>query len=388
MMPAEKVVAIWRSGLLRGSETFIRNQGDALTEWRPAYVGATKIASVLARDTDVIAFPDTFAGRRGFLTLRLTGGSPRLGGQLAQLRPALVHAHFGGDGWLISRSAERLHIPLVITLHGLDVTSQAKAPGLRGMRHRRNLRTAFDRAALVIAVSDFIRSKAIDLGADPAKVRVHHIGVPIPPDPPAAPKRWDVIFVGRFVEKKGIDDLVEAVGGLGKPRPRTLFIGDGPLESPMRRRAAALGLDATFLGAQPPAVVSRCMAESRILVAPSKTAPNGDTEGLPTTILEAASLGVPAISTYHSGIPEAVVPGETGLLGDEGDRTALAGNIRRLLGDDGLRARLGRQARRRVETHFDLAKQTRRLETLYDAAVAARAMPHESGADTPARTRD
>jgi colanic acid/amylovoran biosynthesis glycosyltransferase len=360
-----KVVVIWRSVLLPGSETFIRNQADALTRWRPAFLGAVKVESVLARATDVAS-----GGRWSFWWLRLTGGSARIRRLLAELRPAVVHAHFGGDGWLISRSAERLGVPLIITVHGQDVTRQPNAPGLRGIRYRRNLRTAFDRAALIIAVSDVIRQKAIALGADPAKVRVHYTGVPAPLARAEAAKKWDVIFVGRFVEKKGIDDLVEALGLLPEPRPRALFIGAGPMAESIRARAAQLGLDATFPGAQEPAVVNRSMAESKILVSPSKTAPNGDAEGLPTTILEAARLGVPAVSTRHSGIPEAVVHGETGLLGDEGDRSALADNIGRLLADESLRTRLGDQARRAADDRFDLGKQTFRLEELYDAVAA------------------
>ena len=380
-MSAGRVVVIWRSALLLASETFIRNQGNALTEWQPTFLGATKVGSSIATDTDVIAYADTPRDKRAFLLLRLTGGSPRLRRLLTELHPAVVHAHFGGDGWLISRSAVHLSVPLVITVHGHDVTRQPNTPGMRGVRYRRNLRKAFDRATIILAVSEFIRRKAIELGADPAKVRVQYTGVPIPPAPLSAPTKWDVIFVGRFVEKKGIDDLIEAVGMVREPRPRTLFIGAGPLEKLMRERAAGLGLDATFLGVQEPAVVSRCMAESRIFVSPSKTASNGDAEGLPTTILEAASLGLPTISTYHSGIPEAVVHGETGLLCKEGDRSSLAGSIQQLLTDDALRTRLGRQARRHVEDHFDLTKQTRLLEELYETVAGGNGIPspHQPG---------
>lgn len=351
---------IWRSVLLPGSETFVRNQADALARWRPSFLGAAKLDSAIAREGDV-----TPRGRWPFRWLRLTGGSRTIRGLLSGLRPDVVHAHFAGDGWLISRTAAGLGIPLVITLHGRDVTLQPRAGGLRGWRYRRNLRTAFDRAALILAVSGHIRDRAIELGADPAKVRVHHIGVPRPVVP-AAPKEWDVLFVGRFVAKKGVDDLVEALGELRDPRPRALFIGAGPLLDDTRKRAADLGLDATFLGAREPGVVASSMAASRILVAPSKTAADGDAEGLPTTIVEAARLGVPAVSTRHSGIPEIVVHGETGLLGAEGDRTALAANIRTLLTDDALRKRLGEAARRTADTSFDLATQTRVLEDFYD----------------------
>ncbi|MEE6305349.1 glycosyltransferase [Plantactinospora veratri] len=369
---AAPTVVIWRSGLLAGSETFIRNQGLALPRWQPRFLGATRVGSPLAADTDVIAYPDGGRDRRAFLRLRLTGESPRLRRLLAELRPAVVHAHFGNDGWLISRTAGQLGVPLVVTVHGYDVTRQPHAPGLRGIRYRRNLRQAFDRAALILAVSGFIRERAIAAGAHPAKVRVHHTGVPIPAEVPDVPKRWDVAFVGRFVEKKGVDDLVEALGTLHDRRPRVLLIGSGPLEWPVRERAAALGLDATFLGAQEPSAVARHLAESKVFVSPSRTAPDGDAEGLPTTILEAASLGLPTVSTYHSGIPEAVLPGETGLLGPEGDRAALAGNIRQLLADDDLRTRLGARARRHVAEHFDLHRQTRLLEELYESVAVGR----------------
>ena len=368
---ADRSVVIWRSVLLPGSETFIRNQADAFTRWRPTYVGAVKVESPLARDTDLIVYPPGLAGRADFLRLRLAGGSRRVGRLLAELRPDLVHAHFGGDGWLISRSAVRSGTPLVLTLHGRDVTAQPNAAWPRGARYRRNLRTAFDRASLVLAASEAIRRKAIDLGADPARVLVHHTGVPVPPAPAVAPRMWDVTFVGRFVAKKGIDDLIEAIGMMPVPRPRVLLVGAGPLEAALRARAFDLRLDATFLGEQPPDVVRTCLTESAMLVSPSKTAPNGDAEGLPTTILEAGALGVPVVSTWHSGIPEAVVDGETGLLAREGDRSALAGHIGRLLVDEEFRARLGRQARQRIRTHFDVSTQAGVLENLYESALAS-----------------
>ena len=248
-----------------------------------------------------------------------------------------MHAHFGGDGWLISRAAADLGVPLVVTVHGHDVTRQPDAPGLRGLRYRRNLRTVFDRAAVVLAVSEHIRAKAIEPRSRPR--RRYACTTPACRSRtavPAVPKRWDVAFVGRFVEKKGVDDLLDALARLD--RPRALLIGDGPLLAELRARAAALGVDATFLGALDPAAVSRHLAESKVLAAPSKTARDGDSEGLPTTILEAAALGLPVVATRHSGIPEAVVHGETGLLerrgrpGRAGRQPAAGARRRRVAG--------------------------------------------------------
>ena len=366
----EPRVAIWRSAMLGGSETFVRNQGDALRRWRPVYVGATKVDSAVSRESDLIAYPSA-ADRNAFLRLRLTGGSPRLRKLLEEASARLVHAHFGGDGWLVSGEAKRLRLPLIVTVHGHDVTRQPASTGAHGVRYRRNLRTVFSRAALVLAVSEVIRSKAIGWGADPAKVRVHYTGVPIPPPPAAVTKQWDVVFIGRFVEKKGVDDLLAALAGLAPARPRAVFIGAGPLLPGMRAYARELGVDATFLGVQPPDEVRRVLLASRLLAAPSRTARDGDTEGLPTTVMEAAALGLPVVSTQHSGIPEAVVDGETGLLGAEGDRVGLAANLSRLLDDEGLREKLGQQARALMLAKFDLRAQTDRLEQIYDEVAGS-----------------
>nr|WP_221377261.1 glycosyltransferase [Actinoplanes polyasparticus] len=361
-------VLVWRSAMLLGSETFIRNQADALTRWQPVYAGAAKVDSVLARDDDLIAFP-TEADRRAFLRLRLTGSSPHLHKLMATVRPDLVHAHFGGDGWLVSGAAAGARVPLVVTLHGHDVTRQPSSTGPKGVRYRRNLRTVFGRARVLIAVSEVIRRKAIERGADPAKVRVHHTGVPVPATVPSVPKRWDVAFVGRFVEKKGADDLIAALSTLPA---RALFIGDGPRFAEMQGYARSLGVDATFAGAKPAAEVYRLLAESRVLAAPSRTAADGDSEGLPTTVVEAMALGLPVVATHHSGIPEAVTDGVTGLLSPESDREALAANLRKLLDDPALQASMGAAARSRAEAGFDVARQSRRLEDIYDEAIGAR----------------
>jgi colanic acid/amylovoran biosynthesis glycosyltransferase len=373
-VPADRTLVVWRSALLSGSETFVRHHGAHLTRWRAVYAGAFRVDSALSAPDDVVVYPGSF------WTLRLTGWSPRLRRRLRALRPDVVHAHFGGDGWLVSRAAAG--VPLVVTVHGHDVSRQPATPGLLGVRYRRNLRVVFRRAAVILAVSEAIRDRAVALGADPAKVRVHYTGVPLPAAVPDVPKRWDVVFVGRFVAKKGVDDLLESLGGA-----RAVFVGDGPLRDRLRERAAQLGADVTFAGQLTPAEVSRTVAASRVLAAPSRTAPDGDVEGLPTTIVEAAALGVPVVATRHSGIPEAVEHGVTGLLAAEGDRAALAANLARLLGDDDLRTRMGRAARARAEARFDLARQTALLEDLYDElAATGRAAPPAGPAAPPPRT--
>ena len=199
---------------------------------------------------------------------------------------------------------------------------------------------------------------------------MHHIGIPIVAAEEEVEKTWDIAFVGRFVQKKGVLDLLDAAALLtSELRPRCVFIGDGPLLDQARANATNTGLDATFLGAQPPDVVRRTLSASKLCAAPSKTADNGDSEGLPIVLLEAAAAVIPVASTLHGGVPEAVLDHETGLLSPEGDVMALAQNIDTLLTSPNLRDQLGKAARKRLERDFDVCRQTALLEAIYDAVV-------------------
>ena len=99
---------------------------------------------------------------------------------------------------------------------------------------------------------------------------------------------------------------------------------------------------------------------------PSVTAANGDSEGLPTVVLEAGALGVPVVGSRTSGIPEAIEDGITGVLTPERDVAALAAALVSILNDKARRARMGEAARLLMEQRFDQRRQTAELETIYD----------------------
>jgi colanic acid/amylovoran biosynthesis glycosyltransferase len=145
-----------------------------------------------------------------------------------------------------------------------------------------------------------------------------------------------------------------------------VVIGDGPERGRLEKQAAALGERVRFLGALDAGAVAEWMQRAALLAAPSLTARDGDAEGLPTVIVEAAASALPAVATRHSGIPEAVTEGETGFLVPEGDAEALADRIALLLGSIDLRERMGRAARAMAEAKFDVHRQTAQLEDMYD----------------------
>ncbi len=284
---------------------------------------------------------------------------------IRERRIELVHAHFGDHAAYYAPAIPRA-IPMVVSFYGYDATSFPRKGRGYGARVLRRL---FRRDAVLLALSEDMRRDLIALGADPAQVEVHHLGVSLERFP-FAPREPDgelrLLFVGRLVEKKGIFDLLEAIRDL--PGVRLDVLGSGALEAEAR---AAAGPNVHFRGALPPTEIPAAMAAADLLVAPSKVARSGDKEGTPTVILEAMASGLPVIATRHAGIPEMVGDGREGLLVPEGDAAALARAIRAAADSPERRAAWAAAAREKVEREFDAVKQAERLEALYARLLSA-----------------
>jgi glycosyltransferase involved in cell wall biosynthesis len=359
---ARPAVAVFRAPLFNASETFVRSHLAALRRYRPVAVGL--VAKGEAEMERFLLTP----GER--LALTLLGKAGRPAARLRAEAPALVHAHFGTDGLLALPLAEALAVPLVVTLHGHEVArSRARmlASGrLSWMRYALLRRRLMERGGLFLAVSEAIRRRALAAGFPAGRVITHFNGVDTGLFRPsgAPPEPGLILHVDHLVEKKGTAALLEAVART--EGSRLVVVGDGPLRSSLERRARALGVEARFTGALAPAEVLGWMQRAWLLAAPGVTAGDGDAEGLPTVVCEAAAAGLPVVATRHSGIPEAVSEGETGLLGPEGDAGLLARNLSLLLGSPRMRESMGRASRLRALERFDLARQTERLEGYYD----------------------
>ncbi|HCJ50101.1 MAG TPA: glycosyl transferase family 1 [Microbacterium sp.] len=370
-----RLALIWSNEVLPLSQTFVRNQAQSTRTWTTQIAGMTRVDSPLSRADDVIVFGQ---GHADSLFRRLaywTGYAPGIRRVIERYSADLVHAHFSNSAWTIARSAVSVGVPLIVTAHGFDVTGWPRLSGLRGYLNRLRLRYTFHRAAVVIAVSEHVRRAVIAAGADPAKVIVHYTGIPLRRDSApraAADQQWDVAFVGRLVAKKGVIDLLQAAALVNARREcRLVICGEGPLRGEAERLSESLGVPVTFLGALPASQVAEVLDASALVAAPSKTAANGDTEGLPTVILEAMAAGRPVVATRHAGIPEAVLHGETGLLSVEGDIEALAANLYALLEAPDTRVMYGSAGRERVQQLFDIDTQAVGLEKIYDSVTGA-----------------
>ena len=114
------------------------------------------------------------------------------------------------------------------------------------------------------------------------------------------------------------------------------------------------------------------LRSARLFCLPSVTPADGNCEGLPISLIEAQSMGLPAVTTQHSGNPEAVLDGKTGLVVPERDSKRLADAILRLLTDGALWTSFREATQPHIERHFDLMTQSAELERIYDRAVLSR----------------
>lgn len=367
-------VLVWRAGWLAGSETFIRAQTESLSRWEGVAVGVQKVESGLARDADIVVYGASEVDRVRRSLFRWTGASRPLRRVVECIQPDIIHAHFATDAVLIAPLARRMKIPMVVTLHGFDVTEAPSRPGLKGRVFRFRLRRLLRQTSLLLAVSEHIAQATRLLGAEASRIRTQPIGVRVPHalEQVAEEPDWDVLFVGRLVQKKGVDDLLRAVASLNKGNLRVAIVGDGVLARELESLAAELGVTVNFLGNRSRETVVRLMHAAGVLAVPSRTSVGGDSEGLPTVILEAFAVGLPVVATRHAGIPEAVVDGVTGLLVDEQSPLQLAAAIDRVLSDRSLRTRVVMSAFDSVKQNFNLRTRTAELEAIYDEVATAR----------------
>jgi colanic acid/amylovoran biosynthesis glycosyltransferase len=361
------VVAVFRTALFNPTERFIQEQAAALTRWRPLLVGLERKGEILPEIKEGMILPANVAERLAFAA---TGRGGAVEAKLRKARPQLIHAHFGTDGLKMLALARALKLPLITHLRGNDVTLTRAALIASGRptwsRYALQRGRLMRDGTLFLAVSDALRKRAIGLGFPAARTRTHYNGVDLDRFQPGKRPRDPgiVLHVGRLVEKKGTADLLAALAGMSGVR--LVVIGEGPLRGQLQRQAGEFGVKAQFLGPQPADEIATWMRRATVLAAPSRTARDGDAEGLPNVVVEGAASGIPVVATRHSGIPEAVEDGETGFLLREGDRAGLAARITTLLESADLRREMGFAARALAVERFDRARQAERLEAIYD----------------------
>ena len=354
---------VYRDKLFVPSESFIVNTYCGFEELSPKFIGMRLAGPVGERDPLVLEQEFSWSGVQEALFKQAGWLPSSLVDKLGKIKAPLMHAHFGKSGAIALPLAEKLGIPLVVTFHGGDATKTTHVKNAVLPVYNRRRKALFQSAHLVIAVSDFIRKRLIAQGLPQDKVIVHYNGVNPDLFRPAE-KKPKIVFVGRFVEKKGIDLLIYALTKNVNALKGwdIVLIGDGPLKAHVEQELTAHGIEATLTGWLDHDVVRTHVAEAMVSVVPSRTAASGDSEGLPMVVMEAMMSETAVIGSRHAGIPEAVQEGQTGLLFDEGDADGLGDALRVMLEDKSQTAAFGRAGRVVAYEKFNIMTQSRALE--------------------------
>ncbi|MDA0702438.1 MAG: glycosyltransferase family 4 protein [Proteobacteria bacterium] len=271
-----------------------------------------------------------------------------------------LHAHFLHTPASVARYAAAMRgLPWSCSAHAKDIWTTP----------------AWDKAEKLADLDWLVTCTAVgrehlaDLAPDPTRVMLAYHGLDLdrfpPPDPAAAgnapaesaESHVTILSVGRAIEKKGYEDLLDALAALPAEMDwRFVHIGGGERLAALKARAAGLGIGGRieWLGAQPQEAVLARYRTADLFVLASRIAADGDRDGLPNVLVEAQSQGLACIATRVSAIPELIRDGETGLLVPPGEPQTLAEGLARLIAQPELRARLGAAGRDRVTTAFSL----------------------------------
>jgi colanic acid/amylovoran biosynthesis glycosyltransferase len=362
-----KTILVYRDRLLPPSErAFMRRQYMGFQTLRPCWVGCRRDAPA----PDLPALSDLLGD------MRFLGGGGRLrplrqaafkqfgwgaARDVADLSPVLVHAQFGRGGALALPMARALGVPLVVTFHGGDAFKDRHyAAGFPPSVFQRRWGALQSYASLFVCVSEGVRDRLLERGVPAGLLEVIPIGAE-PADRAAGPADR-FVFAGRFVDKKGVSVLIDAVRALAGRgvTPPVVLAGDGPLLPAMRDRAAGLP-NLRFAGWLGAADLAAEMDRAIALVVPSVIPPGGDREGLPSVAVEAMARGVPVIASGQSGLEEAVGRSGAGLMVPAGDSAALAGAMAAMLAP-GARGGMARAALATARESFCAPVQSARLE--------------------------
>jgi colanic acid/amylovoran biosynthesis glycosyltransferase len=292
-----------------------------------------------------------------------------LKGAIDEIGFGLLHIYFGNNGVFWLPFLRHNQLPVIVSFHGADVQVD-----LATTYSRQLLREVFSRCKLLLARSESLAKTMIENGCPPDKIEIQRTGIPLDEYPfvervVPGDGRWKLLQACRLVEKKGLESTVSAFMEFRArwPDSELTIAGDGPLRERIQRFVDSHGLyrSIRFAGFLPPDRLRDLYYKSHFFLHPSETAPDGNLEGIPNSLLEAMATGLPSIATYHGGIPEAIEDQKSGILVPESDPKAIAQALLRLAGEPSVAQELGANGSMMVRTKFDLRRQIESLEEIY-----------------------
>lgn len=284
-----------------------------------------------------------------------------------------VHAHFATHpattAWIVSMMTGA-GFSVTVHAHDIFVRRTLLRPKLRAASFIRTI-SRFNRDFLVCRYPEVARKTVvIHVGLDPAQYDgSRHETTDGSTNEEVSGRR--IISVASLRPYKGLSVLIDACRILrGRAVEFTCdIVGEGPLRAMLTEQIRRAGLEESvaLIGAKPQHEVAAILRGATLLVQPSIVAPDGQMEGIPVAIMEGMATSLPVVASSLSGIPEAVIDGETGRLVEPGNADALASAIEAVLRDPPACRRMGREGRRMVEREFRIDLCVERLLGQLDA---------------------
>jgi len=360
-----RIVQVSESLEIGGAERVVVTLANALAARHESSVICLKMLGPLAADLD--GAPVSCMNRREGNDM---GAILRLARALKAARADVVHAHDFGC-YLDAMSAAWLAgVPLAVhTVHGKYMSY---APG-RLNDFKKSLRHFCERSAVrrfgnIVCVSDALRTHvAEEIGIPASATRTIANGVAVPPlerRRAAEPGALRLITVGRLAAVKNFALLIRAFAPLAArwPQLSLTIVGDGPERAALEKLATHLGLTGAvrFLGFR--SDIDELLAQSDVFVLTSLS------EGIPMSILEAMKSGLPVVATRVGGVPATVAEGETGVLVESGDESALVRALASLIEHPRAAEAMGAAGHARVLQKFSVDAMVAAYEGIYRRA--------------------
>lgn len=296
---------------------------------------------------------------------------------LKRRAPKAVLVHFLTVAVRFRRVWEQSPVPVFVHCHGYDVTWDLRAATDAARRAHPADYEADVRALPAhvgfIANSHATKARLLDVGIEPTRIEVKHLGVPVPADPPTREGRdgpCRILYLGRLVDFKGPERVIEAFEramdqGLDG---ELIMAGDGPLRAmcELMRARSRYRQRIEMLGAVDGATGERLRREADLFTAHNCVGPvTGQEEAFGVSVVEAMGAARPVVSGRSGSLPEVLGDdGEAGVLVEPDDVAGHASALVRLAESPELRARMGSAGWARAREHFSLEREQRRLREI------------------------
>lgn len=293
---------------------------------------------------------------------------------LRDLQPDLVHVYYGHKAVKYLEMIQAWGGPFIVSFHGVDVVKFTT-----DANYVNRLQCVFQEAQLILARSQSLLDGLKALGCPQEKLRLNYTPIPLDAFPATvrqAPEdgAWRLVQACRLIPKKGLFTTLEALRQVIPHFPKLKFVlcGTGPVKDEFLKRRDELGLtqNVDVLGWMNQSKLLAEYQRAHLFLHPSELTDTSDQEGIPNSMLEAMSTGLPIVATRHGGIPEAVTHGVDSLLVAEKSPDELAAALLSLLRDPAQLTRLSEAAAQTVRSRFGLEASLARLEDCYDEARA------------------